>query len=115
MCFAIAMSIGCVVQRAPAQDNSWTSPVSGNWQDASWSLGVIPGTNQNVFLTNAGWKALQISSSTAHNFPQSFIVNSIVVSSPPDSFNTLLLNFAGAGTPFVVKAISVAEAILRCP
>lgn len=107
--FLIVIGFGCVVERSWAQDNSWTNPASGNWQDASWSLGVIPGTNQNVFLTNSGWKAVQIGAGTAQNFPQSLNVNSIVISSPTNSFNTLLMNFAGSGTPLTVKSLTVAS------
>jgi len=98
-----------LVFRAAAQSNSWTSPTSGNWQDASWSLGIIPGTNQTVLLTNAGWKAVQIGAATAQNFPQSLNVNSVVISSPTNSFNTLLLNYAGAAHPLTVQTLSVAS------
>ena len=99
----------CFVSRCLAQDNVWTSPSSGNWQDvSSWSLGV-PATNQTIWLTNAGWKAVQISAATAQNFPQSLNVNAINISSPTNSFNTLLLNFAGTGRPLTVKALTVAS------
>lgn len=100
----IAMAIHC-----DAQDNSWTSPGSGNWEDASWSLGLIPGTNQTVLITNAGWKAVQIGAGTAQNFPLSLNVNSIVISSPTNSFNTLLLNNAGSAPPLTAQTLSVAS------
>jgi fibronectin-binding autotransporter adhesin len=105
--FAIVLGIGCIALPGFAQNNSWTSPTSGNWQDGSWSLGIIPGTNQNIMLTNAGWKAVQIGASTAQSFPQSLNVNSITISSPTNSFNTLLLNYAGSATPLTVKSLSV--------
>lgn len=92
---------------ARAQQNSWTGPTSGNWEDSSWSLGVLPGTNQSILLTNYGWKAVQISANTAQNFPQSLNVNSIDISSPTNSFNTLLLNYAGLNTPLTVQAVTV--------
>ncbi len=99
----------CFIGRCVAQDNVWTSPTSGNWQDVgSWSLGV-PATNQTIWLTNAGWKAVQISAATAQNFPQSLNVNAINISSPTNTFNTLLLNFAGSGRPLTVKALTVAS------
>lgn len=95
---------------AHGQVNSWTNPASGNWEDASsWSLGVLPGTNQTVMLTNYGWKAVQISANTAQNFPQSLEVNSIAISSPTNSFNTLLMNYAGPATPLTVQSLSVAS------
>ena len=106
---AVVIGIHGFVSQSQAQVNSWTSPVSGNWQDSSWSLGILPGTNQTVMLTNAGWKAVQISPSTAQNFPQTLNVDSITISSPTNTFNTLLLNFAGLGTPLTVKSLSVAR------
>lgn len=93
----------------PAQDNVWTSTTSGNWQDASWSLGIFPATNQTIWLTNSGWKAVQIGADTAQNFPQTLNVNAINVSSPTNTFNTLLLNYAGSATPLTVKALTVAS------
>ncbi len=105
----MAVCLGSLVCQAAAQPNAWTSPTSGNWQDASWSLGAVPGTNQDILLTNSGWKAVQIGSATAQNFPQSLNVDSVVISSPTNSFNTLLLNFAGAANPLTVKTFSVAS------
>jgi hypothetical protein len=105
----IIVAIGVTALRGPAQDNSWTNPGSGNWQDGPWSLGVIPGTNQNVLLTNSGWKAVQIGAGTAQSFPHSMTGNSITISSPTNSFNTLLLNYAGSGTSLTVKSLSVAS------
>jgi len=92
-----------------AQDNVWTSTTSGNWQDGSWSLGMLPGTNQTIWLTNSGWKAVQIGQATALDFPESLNVDAINISSPTNSFNTLLLNYAGASTPLTVKTMTVAS------
>lgn len=99
-------------ETALAQSNSWTNPASGNWQDSSWSLGVLPGTNQDIFFTNAGWKALAIGSATAQSFPQTMNVSSIAISSPTNSCNTLLLNFAGLQTPLTVSNSSNAGAFV---
>ena len=33
-----------------AQVNSWTNATSGNWDDPYWSLGELPGTNQDIML-----------------------------------------------------------------
>jgi hypothetical protein len=98
-----------MVLRADAQTNSWTNSAGGKWEDASWSLGVIPGTNQTVLITNAGWKAVQIAPSTAQNFANSLNVDTVEISSPTNTFNTLLMNFAGPGTPLTVKELSVAS------
>jgi hypothetical protein len=99
--------IGSLSSSARAQTNSWTSPTSGNWEDLSWSLGILPGANQAIMLTNAGWKAVQISFNTVQNFPQTLNVNSIDISSPTNTFNTLLLNFAGLDSPLTVQSVSV--------
>jgi hypothetical protein len=91
-----------------AQTNSWTNSVSGNWQDAYWSLG-LPTTNQDVSLTNAGSKTLSIGPATAQNFPETLTLNSLTISSPDNSYNTLLMNFAGTNTPLAVQSITVAS------
>ncbi|HWD94089.1 MAG TPA: LamG-like jellyroll fold domain-containing protein [Verrucomicrobiae bacterium] len=92
-----------------AQTNSWLGTTSGNWEDSSWSLGVLPGPGQNILFTNAGWKALSIGLNTANNFPQTLTVGSITVSSPTNSFNTLLLNYVGAGSPLVADSLTLNE------
>ncbi|HEY2084298.1 MAG TPA: hypothetical protein VGI88_16070 [Verrucomicrobiae bacterium] len=101
------LSVGGWVASCRAQDNVWVGAGSGNWQDASWSLGILPGTNQTIWVTNYGWKAVQIGSGTAASYPQSLNVDSIVISSPTNSFNSLLLNYAGANAPLTVKTMSV--------
>lgn len=90
-----------------AQTNSWTSSTSGNWQDSSWSLGAPPGPGESVFLTNAGWKAVQIMSSTAQNYPQTLNVASVTVSSPFNAFNVLLMNFAGLNSPLQTGSLTI--------
>lgn len=105
----VILVMACLVQDSQGQTNSWTGSMSGNWHDATWSLGALPGTNQTVMLTNAGWKAVQINASTAQGFPQSMNVNSIVIASPTNSFNTLLLNFSGMQVPLAVKTLSVSS------
>jgi hypothetical protein len=91
-----------------AQTNSWTNSASGNWEDSSsWSLGILPGTNQDIMLTNSGWKALAIGPYTAQNFPETMTVDSITISAPSNSYNTLLLNYSGAQTPLTVQSLSV--------
>ena len=90
-----------------AQTNSWTGSTSGNWEDLSWSLGVRPGPGQDILFTNAGWKALSISQNTANNFPQTLTVDSITISSPTNSFNSLLLNFVGVNSPLTAESITL--------
>jgi hypothetical protein len=92
-----------------AQDNVWTSNIGGNWQDASWSLGIAPATNQTIWVTNYGWKAVQIGADTAQSFPESLCVDAVNISSPPNTFNTLLLNYAGSATPLTVKSLTISS------
>jgi hypothetical protein len=109
---ALAFLVLCTIvgsyRAAFAQTNSWTNSVSGNWQDDYWTLG-LPTTNQDVSLTNAGWKALAIGPATVQNFPETLTLNSLTISSPSNSYNTLLMNFAGTNTPLVVRSMSVAS------
>jgi hypothetical protein len=97
MATAIGLCLGGT--HAEAQPNSWTSSASGNWEDLTWSLGVRPAAGQNIFITNSNWKAVQLTHSTAVNFPESMTVNSITLDAPPGTVNTLLLNYVGVSTP----------------
>src|ERR1043166_4609410 len=105
------LTLGCFlffISNTGAQTpNSWTNSASGNWEDLRWSLGALPTTNQDVLITNAGWKAVQIGWTTANTYPQTLTVNSITISSPTNSSNTLLLNYAGTATPLTVRSISL--------
>lgn len=92
---------------ASAQTNSWTSSGSGYWEDSDWLLGILPGTNQTILLTNAGWKAVAIGANTVSNFPQTLTVDSITLSAPSNSYNTLLLNYAGLQTPLIASNLTV--------
>src|ERR1051326_2767077 len=85
-----------------AQINSWTNPASGAWEDMHWSQGELPGPGQVISIENPGWKAVAIGSSTVQNFPQSLRPWSISISSPTNSHNVLLLNYAGLQTPLSV-------------
>jgi hypothetical protein len=87
---------------ALAQVNSWTLPSSAPWESMSWSLGVLPGSAQSVVITNAGYKAVGISSSTVSGYPDSLTLDSLTVSAPTNGYSTLLLNYFGTGTPLNV-------------
>src|SRR5438874_9778353 len=97
----------CSASNLLAQDNAWTKTTSGNWEEPYWSLGTLPGPGQSVLLTNAGWKAVAIGWSTVANQPQSLTVNNLTISSPIDSFNSLLLNYAGFQMPLSVQALTI--------
>lgn len=87
--------------------NTWTNSTSGYWEDPDWSLGTLPGPNQAILFTNAGWKALAIGPNTAQNYPQTMDVDSITVASPTNSINLLLLNYAGYQTPLTANTITL--------
>src|SRR4029077_1689362 len=87
--------------------NSWTSPASGAWEDMHWSLGQLPAQGQSIYLTNAGWKAVAIGPATVKNFPQTLRPGSITISSPTNSYNVLLLNYAGFQTPLSVQELRI--------
>jgi hypothetical protein len=87
----------------PAQTNSWTKSTSGDWHEAFWSLGVLPGPDQDhIMFTNEGWKALAITRVTSQDFPDSLNIPRLTVASPTNTVNTLLLNFAGVDSPLRV-------------
>lgn len=93
---------------AHAQTNSWTSSTSGNWEDANWSLAALPGTNQTIVVTNHGWKAVAIGPNTSLNFPATMSIGPLEVTSPgTDTVNTVMLNYAGFTTPFVVGNVHI--------
>src|SRR6266404_7690976 len=92
---------------AAGQANVWQNPSSGDWEVATnWSLAIIPGLGQSVLITNAGWKAVAIGPNAANNFPESLTVQTITVSAPSDSFNALLLDYAGS-TPVSAYTVTI--------
>ena len=97
---AILAAAICFTARAQTT-NSWTSPTSGNWEDAAnWSLGIPPGAGQTILIENHGWKAVAIGPNTAENFPQTMSIDALRIISPgTDTVNTVLLNYAGLQTP----------------
>src|SRR5438876_739717 len=91
-----------------ATTNSWIKPGSGDWQDqTAWSLGVLPAQDQTIMLTNQGWKAIAIWPSTVQNFSETLNVSSVILGGYTDSFNTLLLNYAGYEVPLTIGSINV--------
>src|ERR1044071_3466529 len=88
--------------------NSWIRPTSGNWEESpNWSLGIPPGPGQTIMLTNQGWKAVAIGPNTAANFPATLDVSSVITGGYTDSFNLLLLNYAGYETPLQAGSVNV--------
>lgn len=102
--------LSAVAPSAFAQTTSWIKPASGSWEEeSSWSLGMLPGPSQSVYITNAGWKAVSIGTNTSGNFPQSMRIQDFHISSPADSFNVLLMNFSGFEVPLETPSLSVAS------
>ena len=92
----------CAPLVTEALDNKWISPSNGHWEDASWSLGVRPGANQSINITNGGYKAVQISSSTISGYPQTLTISNLYVAAPTNGLSTLLLNYTGLNVPLRV-------------
>ena len=87
--------------------NAWTNPASGNWEDLKWSLGIRPGPGQGIMLTNRGWKAIAIGPGTSQSFPETLNVSGVILGGYTDSFNLLLLNYAGYATPLTAGSVNV--------
>ena len=94
---------------ACGQTNRWTNSVSGYWQQQSWLLGRLPGTNQTIFFKNPGSKIITIGTNTARNFPGTMSLDSLTIASPPNSFNELLMYYAGLQTPLSTHALFVSN------
>lgn len=75
------------------QINSWQSQLGGDWHDVnSWSAGILPGTNQSILITNAGTKTVRMGPQTTANYRDTLHAESVTVSAPNRSRNTLLLD-----------------------
>src|SRR6059036_1130274 len=99
LCF-VASVMALTSTSVSAQVNSWITPTSGNWDQASsWSLGVLPGSSQSVMITNSGWKAVAINPSTPVNFPASMTVSNLTIRGATNTENVLLLNYFGTAVP----------------
>ena len=66
LCLFLVIGVG---EAAFGVVNTWTNPASAHWEEAFWSIGVLPNSNQSVAITNNGYKAVGIFPSTAANFP----------------------------------------------
>jgi hypothetical protein len=82
--------------------NDWTNPASAKWESSSWSLGILPASNQTVNITNAGYKAVAIDNATFSGYPDSLTVSNLTISAPANGLSTLLLNYAETATPLKI-------------
>jgi len=103
----LGLMVLCESVEVGAQQNAWTNPTSGQWEDMHWSLGQLPGPGQAVFIENSGSKAVSIGPSTVQNFSQTVRPSSITVSSPSNSHNALVLDNAGLEMPVSVLQLRI--------
>jgi hypothetical protein len=86
-----------------AQVNSWTNPLSANWEETnSWSLGALPSASQSIFITNSGYKGVGIFPNVPGQFADSLTVSNLTVSAPANALSTLILNYFGTNVPLRV-------------
>ncbi|MGN6385458.1 MAG: hypothetical protein ACTHMT_04385, partial [Verrucomicrobiota bacterium] len=86
-----------------AATNAWTSLVTGNWHDPSWSLNALPSYDQDsIVINNDGSKAVIVSAATAENHPSSLQIRNLAIESPTGWTNTLLLNYLAGREPLTV-------------
>ncbi len=97
ICLSLFYLLGASI--STAQVNIWTKSTSGDWEEPFWSLGQLPGSNQTVMFTNAGWKALAIGTNASHRYPGSLSLQNLTILASSNSMNTLVLNFLGRETP----------------
>ena len=91
-----------------ANTNSWTKTSSGYWEEPFWSLGHLPSAaDEAIAVTNPGFKALAIGSSTTANYPGSLQINDLYVDAPTNSHNLLLLNYAGLNLPLTTATTHI--------
>ena len=100
----VAFAITTAALASRADTNEWLKPTSGYWEEPYWSLGRLPASQDAVLFDNSGFKALAIGPSTLANAPQSLSIQSLTLEAPTNSFNQLLLNYAGLSVPLSVSS-----------
>jgi hypothetical protein len=87
--------------------NRWEKPTSGYWEEPYWTFGLPSPGYDHVVFDSPGWKALAIGASTVRDYPQSLRLGSLIVASPTNSFNTLMLNYAGLQTALEPRLLTI--------
>lgn len=100
----VVLALATVSLTSRAVTNEWLKPTSGYWEEPYWSLGRPPTNQDMVIFDNAGFKALAIGQSTVTSIPQSLSIQSLLIDAPVNSFNQLLLNWAGITVPLSVSS-----------
>src|SRR5688572_11544183 len=89
---AISIAFHCSLIATEYTTNYWTKAGDGVWEEAFWSLGELPSTNQfAVAFRNPGSKTLTIQRSTTAQHPQTLSVQRLDVGAPDGSTNTLVM------------------------
>lgn len=97
------LGAGLVTWTSHGQINAWIKPTSGAWEEPQWTLETLPGPGQTVAITNAGWKAVAIGSTTVSEHASTLTIEGLQLNAPPDSMNVLLLNYSGTEVPLRVE------------
>lgn len=100
----VGLALTTAAPALQADTNEWLKPGSGYWEEPYWSLGRLPASEDAVLFENPGFKALAIGPSTLATAPQSLSVQSLTIEAPSNSFNQLLLNYAGLSAPLSVSS-----------
>ncbi len=100
----VALASTTVSPALRADTNEWLKPDSGYWEEPYWSLGRLPASQDVVLFENPGFKALAVGHSTVTSAPQSLSMQSLTIGAPSNSFNQLLLNWAGFTVPVSVSS-----------
>lgn len=89
--------------------NSWTRAGGSAWEDnAAWSLGRCPSNGlDNVFITNATTKTVDIDDQTATKVAYSMTIQELTLSAPAGATNTLWLHDAGLAAPLSTYNVKV--------
>jgi hypothetical protein len=106
--FVAVGDLGLILQSespTAAAVNDWTKSTSGDWEEAYWSLGQLPARCQGlVAFRNPGWKTLAVGAATTANYSNALSIESLIVAAPENSFNQLLLNYAGLNVPLSIAS-----------
>jgi hypothetical protein len=101
--FVGALAVGLLIASISSVrgQNSYTNSNSGRWDDPNnWSFGGTPQAGEDILIGNAGTKGVFIDSFTD---PNTLTINSLTLSAPTGSVNTLFLSDAETNTPLVIQ------------
>jgi hypothetical protein len=85
--------------------NVWTNIANGYWHENFWSLGHLPSwKDRSIVFTNAGNKTLEIDVTTPRDYPDSMLINELILDAPGGSHNTVSLNNVGLELPLLINS-----------